>query len=122
VSWPTAAVETRTVDNLVRNAQRHGRRLARLAVSGHDATVRIEVDDAGPGVPAEYRLAIFERFARAPAADGSASGTGLGLALVAEHVRRHGGRVWVTDCPSICPSSSSVTSPAHPASCALGCP
>ena len=42
---------------------------------------------------------IFDRFSRGGAAGrrGSSEGVGLGLALVAEHVNLHGGRVWVED-------------------------
>ncbi len=59
----------------------------------------IAVEDHGPGVPAEERTLIFERFARGSSAGRRATseGAGLGLSLVDEHVRMHGGRVWVED-------------------------
>ena len=59
------------------------------------------IDDAGPGVPTSERDRIFERFYRGPAAGRRAdsSGTGLGLALAAEHVSAHRGRIWVEDAP-----------------------
>ncbi len=59
----------------------------------------IAVEDHGPGVPPEERGLIFERFARGSSARRRATseGAGLGLALVDEHVRMHGGRVWVED-------------------------
>ena len=49
--------------------------------------------------PADERILIFERFARGVSAGrrGTSEGAGLGLALVDEHVRLHGGRVWVED-------------------------
>ncbi len=55
--------------------------------------------EAGPGVPPDERRAVFERFFRGAAAGrrASSTGSGLGLALVAEHVRINGGRVWVED-------------------------
>src|SRR5690606_19909174 len=61
--------------------------------------VRIGVEDHGPGVPIGERALIFERFARGGTAGRRAGneGAGLGLALVDEHVRMHGGRVWVED-------------------------
>ncbi|WP_214368640.1 sensor histidine kinase [Pseudonocardia sp. H11422] len=91
----------RVVTNLLDNADRHGGGPVRLAVSRHDARARLEVDDAGPGVPAELRERIFDRFARGAAggARDDESGSGLGLALVAQHVARHGGSVWVQDRP-----------------------
>jgi len=57
------------------------------------------VEDAGPGVPADEREQIFERFVRGSAARGGrpGGGSGLGLSLVSEHVRVHEGRVWVEE-------------------------
>src|SRR6185503_16981628 len=52
------------VSNLVDNAEGHGRGLVRVAVCQADRVARLEVDDAGPGVPVEERERIFERFAR----------------------------------------------------------
>jgi signal transduction histidine kinase len=90
----------RIVANLVRNAETHGKGLAGLrAVVGGDH-VRLEVEDRGTGVPPEDRERIFERFYRRSAEAGdrrSGDGVGLGLALVAQHVRLHDGRVWVED-------------------------
>ena len=54
------------------------------------------VEDAGPGVARSERVRIFERFARGSAAR-HRIGTGLGLALVAEHAEAHGGEAWVED-------------------------
>jgi two-component system sensor histidine kinase MtrB len=89
------------VSNLVDNAERHGRGLVRIAVCRTDRVTRLEVDDAGPGVPPADRERIFERFARVSDRDRHVddTGSGLGLALVAQHVRLHSGRVWVTDRP-----------------------
>jgi two-component system, OmpR family, sensor histidine kinase MtrB len=63
--------------------------------------VRLEVDDAGPGVPVELRERIFERFARGVWAGrrGTGEGSGLGLALVAQHIVRHRGSACVEDHP-----------------------
>ena len=92
----------RVVANLVDNAERHGQGLVRLGVDRRDGRARLEVDDAGPGVPAEAREDVFERFARGSPADRDAtdSGVGLGLALVSQHVRRHGGHAWVEESPA----------------------
>jgi two-component system sensor histidine kinase MtrB len=90
----------RIVANLVRNAETHGRGVTALRIAVADGRLRIEVEDHGSGVPAEERERIFERFYRRSreAGDrGRGDGVGLGLALVAEHVRLHDGRVWVED-------------------------
>jgi signal transduction histidine kinase len=91
----------RVVANLVENAAVYAGGVTRLAVEATGDKVRLIVEDAGPGVPAEGRDRIFERFFRGSAAGRrrAGDGTGLGLALVAEHVRLHGGRVWVDDRP-----------------------
>jgi len=91
----------RVLTNLLNNAEKYGDGAVRVTVTADEAHVRIYVDDAGEGVPPEDRDRIFERFNRAGAAHrrGSSTGVGLGLALVAEHVALHGGRVWVDDAP-----------------------
>lgn len=85
--------------NLIDNADRHGRGLTSITVRRHGDEAVILVDDAGPGVPPEDRQRIFERFSTGHTGRGSATGTGLGLALVAETVTAHGGQVRCTDRP-----------------------
>jgi signal transduction histidine kinase len=91
----------RIVANLLENAALYGEGVTRMAVDSVDSVVRLAVEDAGPGVPPEEQELIFERFSRGTSAGrrGSSEGTGLGLALVAEHTRLHGGRVWVETVP-----------------------
>ncbi|MCZ7525192.1 MAG: HAMP domain-containing histidine kinase [Acidimicrobiia bacterium] len=87
----------RILANLLDNARIHGGGVARVAVERHEPNVRIIVEDRGPGVPEEERDHVFERFFRGAVAGrrGHTEGAGLGLALVAEHTRLHGGRAWV---------------------------
>lgn len=89
----------RVMANLIENAETYGGGVVRVSIEHGDGCVRVAVEDAGPGVPDDERRRIFERFVRGRAAGrrSSGHGTGLGLALVAEHVRLHGGRVWVED-------------------------
>ena len=64
--------------------------------------VYIYVEDRGPGVAPADRDRIFDRFTRASGGAGRrevATGVGLGLSLVGEHVRLHNGRIWVADRP-----------------------
>lgn len=88
----------RVLANLVENAEQHGGGVSRVAVDRMDGNVRVLVDDSGPGVPEEERERIFDRYARGSGARQQV-GTGLGLALVAEHVRLQGGTVHVEDAP-----------------------
>jgi signal transduction histidine kinase len=88
----------RVIVNLVENAQGHGGGVRRVVVEPTAAGVRIAVEDNGPGVAPHHREQIFERFARAGVpGSNDTGGVGLGLSLVVEHVRLHGGRVWIED-------------------------
>jgi PAS domain S-box-containing protein len=75
------------VDNLLDNAVRHGAPPILLAGAVERGEVVIRVSDAGPGVPADVASRLFDRFATG----GTAGGTGLGLYLVREIARGHGG-------------------------------
>jgi signal transduction histidine kinase len=88
--------------NIVENARHYAGGTTAVTVSAAPTGgVRFTFEDRGPGVPPEEHDAIFGRFARGEVGmqTGTSSGTGLGLSLVAEHVRLHGGRVWVEDNP-----------------------
>ncbi|WP_158853467.1 HAMP domain-containing sensor histidine kinase [Saccharothrix deserti] len=91
----------RVVSNLLDNADRHAGGAVRVAVLRRDGRARLEVDDAGPGVPPDLRTRVFERFDRGTRAGsrGTDTGSGLGLALVAQHVQRHGGTVRIEERP-----------------------
>jgi len=85
------------VDNLIDNARRFAPAGSHITVTGRarDASLVIEVADAGPGFPADYIPHAFERFRRPDGSrSGSAGGTGLGLAIVAAVAAAHGG--WAT--------------------------
>ncbi|MFE3442865.1 sensor histidine kinase [Nocardia sp. NPDC059180] len=84
----------RAVVNLLENADRHGGGVVAVTVRREGDEAVIAVDDAGPGVPPADRDRIFERFATARTSRRKADGgTGIGLALVAETVAIHQGRV-----------------------------
>ncbi len=104
----------RVMANLVENASLYAGGVSRVVVerppdgdpngSGglRPATsIRVVVEDRGPGIPAAERELLFERFYRGSRSGQRTAntGTGLGLSLVAEHVRLHGGRVSVEDNP-----------------------
>ncbi len=84
--------------NLLDNALHHtppsGHIEVSVARSGQ--AVRLSIADSGPGVPAELRERIFERFFRAdPSRAAATGGTGLGLAIVRALVEAHGGAISV---------------------------
>lgn len=88
-----------SIANLVANARIHGGGVDRIRVEEGGGWARILVEDRGPGVSPEDREHVFERFFRGQTTsrDADGGGVGLGLALVAEHARLHGGRAWVED-------------------------
>ncbi|RTL68060.1 MAG: HAMP domain-containing histidine kinase [Pseudonocardiaceae bacterium] len=82
------------LDNLLGNATRYARTVVRVAVLPAGRTVRLLVDDDGPGIPVADRARIFDRFTRlAPEHTTDGGGAGLGLALVDGLVRGRGGTV-----------------------------
>ncbi len=90
----------RAVSNLVSNAILYTEpdTLVDVEVGRHDDEVFLEVRDRGPGVPAEHREQIFERFVRlGDARARNPEGSGLGLAIVDQVVKAHRGRVEVRD-------------------------
>ena len=74
--------------NLLENALRHGSGVIRLSLRAEPGRLVVEVGDEGPGVPRGQEEAVFARFRKL---DGAAPGAGLGLAIVREVARRHGG-------------------------------
>lgn len=89
----------RTLVNLIDNADTHGGGMARITVQRVGSSIRIAVEDAGPGVPEPERQRVFERFARGSNSQPADryDGSGLGLSLAAENTELQGGRIWVED-------------------------
>ncbi len=98
-AWVDKVRFERILGNLLDNAATHGGGPLRISIEpGRGGFVHLAVEDGGPGVAVSERQRIFERFARGSAAR-HRIGTGLGLALVAEHARAIGGEAWVEDRP-----------------------
>jgi signal transduction histidine kinase len=112
----------RLVRNLLENAARHGAPPVVASVRGEGRRVRLGVCDRGPGVPEEERERIFAPFYRPSSRAGGDGGSGLGLALVRQIARRHGGEArclpregggtcFEVELPAAPPASVSVGSP-----------
>lgn len=87
------------IRNLSENADKYADGLTQVRLRSPGQDLVIELEDHGPGVPAEERELIFERFARGSEGGrrGSSTGVGLGLSLVTEHLRLHGGSIRAQD-------------------------
>jgi signal transduction histidine kinase len=94
----------RVVVNLIDNAVRYAETgvevaLAPARLAGR-AAVRLSVTDDGPGIPPAERPKVFDRFYRIEASrDRGSGGTGLGLPIVRDLVRAHGGSVRLGEAP-----------------------
>ena len=91
------------LSNLIDNAIKYGRPEGRVTLGGRalgEGRVELSVRDDGPGIPAEAKGRIFERFYRVDKARSrEQGGTGLGLAIVKNVVQAHGGEVRVESAP-----------------------
>jgi heavy metal sensor kinase len=84
--------------NFIENAIKFSEPGGAVSVSAWQRTgeVGVTVTDRGPGIPADARTHVFDRFYRAdPARGREGSGSGLGLSICREVADAHGGRVWV---------------------------
>lgn len=89
----------RALENLLGNALAHGTR-ARLSLELSDRTLQLAVEDDGPGIPEDRREEAMRPFARLDdARDPNRPGVGLGLAIVADIARTHGGLLRLGDSP-----------------------
>jgi two-component system sensor histidine kinase TctE len=94
-TWGDPLLLPELLDNLIDNALRYTPAGGAVTVGTgvRDGMSYLFVEDTGPGIPAEQREKVFERFYRVAGTDGD--GSGLGLAIVKEIVDRHGGSVTI---------------------------
>ncbi|MVU81167.1 HAMP domain-containing protein [Nocardia sp. ET3-3] len=86
------------LDNAITNAVRHGG-ATRIEIDARptgDGLITVSADDNGTGVPPLDRERVFHRFVRGTT---ETPGSGLGLALIEQQARLHGGSVRLTDSP-----------------------
>ena len=91
----------RAVGNLVENADRHANGAVTVTLTTNGERALVHVDDDGGGVPSDDRERIFERFTRLDEGrNRDAGGAGLGLAIVRQVARSHGGTATCTEAPT----------------------
>ena len=91
----------RVMTNVIDNAHRYANGAVAIRLNLEGSQLAINIDDGGAGIALEEREHVFERFFRGRAAHdrGIARGTGLGLALVRDHVLAIGGTIRILDSP-----------------------
>ena len=99
--WAAPGDVAHILDNLLENAIRYSPRGARIAIEldPNGGRPGVVVADTGPGIPAEERTHVFDRFYRGSEGRRAGPGTGLGLAIVAELAERWNGRVELLEGP-----------------------
>jgi len=89
----------RLLFNLVSNAARHGDEIA-ISANHETRWLVVNVDDDGPGIPADLREEVFKPFVRLDEArNQDEGGSGLGLAIARDIARSHGGDIALSDSP-----------------------
>ena len=99
----------RLIRNLLENAERHGRPPVHVIIRNSGKSTTLRVEDGGDGVPHADRARIFTPFTRVA---GDERGAGLGLSLVRQIARLHGGDAVVADDPVTGRAGFEVTLPA----------
>lgn len=95
---PTRSVASFAI--LIDIARRHANTTVDVELSEVGTQATLIVSDDGPGIPAERRSDVFERFARLDESrTGGAGHAGLGLAIVHDIVTRHNGTITIDDSP-----------------------
>jgi K+-sensing histidine kinase KdpD len=103
---PAVRVDERAVGEviytLMDNAAKYSPPETRIRVSAipdSDSTVKLVIEDEGPGIPLALREQVFDKFFRATHEGdwGKPAGTGMGLAIAQGIVEAHGGRIWIED-------------------------
>ncbi|QJQ97009.1 HAMP domain-containing protein [Halomonas sp. PA5] len=103
----------RALQNLVANACRHADTRVRIALYRDSRSVRVDIEDDGPGVPEKHRQEIFKPFARLDDSRTRRSGGyGLGLSIVQKIMVSHAGSIMVDDSPTLGGARFSLLLPA----------
>ena len=92
----------RAVTNILNNAAKYAGHIWVSADVSNDGRVYINIDDDGPGIPADQYQDVFKPFYRADSArsldagdDNNGGGVGLGMPIAMDIIHSHGGRIWL---------------------------
>lgn len=89
----------RCVTNLIENATRYAHHVS-VRIGKRNDTIEITIDDDGPGIPEDKRLDVFKPFFRLDQSrNAQTGGVGLGLSIVRDTVRNHGGDIHLDQSP-----------------------
>jgi two-component system sensor histidine kinase KdpD len=114
---PAPRVDPRLISQviftLLENAAKYSGPSTKITVSVRqkEKNICFAVDDEGPGIPADLRDHVFEKFFRA----GSQPGLGMGLAIARGIVQAHGGKIWIENGPDGKGTSVQFMVPLHEA-------
>jgi two-component system phosphate regulon sensor histidine kinase PhoR len=112
----------RVLTNLINNAIKATPKKGTIRVTAKrslkDETILVQLDDSGPGVAADERERIFERFYQIDEARSQGRGSGLGLSIAKHIIEAHQGNIWVEKSPlggaRFCFTLLSTEPPKHP--------
>jgi signal transduction histidine kinase len=91
---------SRMFRNIIDNALRYARERVDVTIDAAPDRVHVEIADDGPGIPADQRERVFDRFVRLdPSRERTSGSTGLGLAIAKEIATAHHGTITITDTP-----------------------
>lgn len=85
------------INNIITNGIKFTKSGDKINVSAikENNFIKVIVEDTGIGIPVEYREKIFDKFVQVDQVEVSERGTGLGLTISKEFIKRHGGEIWV---------------------------
>ncbi len=96
----TSRVLANLLDNALKFTPEGGTIEVFCEADAHLEKIRLCVQDSGPGIPSEYREAIFDRFAQIPGRRGRKRGTGIGLTFCFLALKTQGESIWVEPAPT----------------------
>ena len=84
------------ITNLINNAIKYAPNSKEIVIDTFksDDVITVTIKDNGIGIPREELINIFSRFYRVPGLNSTFSGSGIGLYISSEIIRRHGGKIW----------------------------